>query len=164
MPAGTTWGLLWVHYRSSTSHSAPPSVLLSQMCVCAHISLFMWLCDPPLSQTMSAEPRHVRETQGPEAVRRLHKPHSSARTPCFHTTASIYWKTEGRKVRDGERDRQIVCYVCSRERLPFSSTHCYPFYPFCCYVIFQGGYKNEGKKIMQCSVCQYLLFHNTCLW
>lgn len=86
MPAGTTWGAVWVHYWSCTSHSVAPSVLLSQMCLCmcvsvcvhahvckcehAHISLLCARLTLPWL-IMSAEPLHGRETEGPEVAERI---------------------------------------------------------------------------------------------
>lgn len=66
MPAGTAWGLVWVHFWSCTRHSAPPSALLSQVRVCvvarAYIRLFVCMCDPPLSHCVCRATTWQRNT------------------------------------------------------------------------------------------------------
>lgn len=123
MPAGTTWGLVRVHFWSCTSHSAPPSALPSQVCVsvcaCPPVSVHVW----PSLESLCLSSYYMAEKHRDQTLRReLHKRHSGARTPCFHSAASRYWKTDLRvgkwERKSGRRADVCVCVcvcMCLRE-------------------------------------------------
>lgn len=116
MPAGTTWGLVRVHFWSCTSHTAPPSALPSQVCVfvcaCPPVSVHVW----PSLESLCLSSYYMAEKHRDQTLRReLHKRHSGARTPCFHSAASRYWKTDlrvGKWERKSGRRADVCVSVC----------------------------------------------------